>query len=80
MSARLTAGTGAGNQRISRQGRAPVLVRAGRAVTVRFTLPARGRELVVATGRAEAKVIATAANASGATRSARVAFDVGRRR
>jgi hypothetical protein len=54
----------------------------GRAVLawLRFALTPAGRAALRATGRAQVKVIATAANVSGAARTARQAFDVGRRR
>lgn len=78
MRARLTAGTGRSGQRISRQFRPPVVLSASGSLLITFTLPARGRELLAQSGRAQVKVIATASSSSGATSSARVAFDVGR--
>jgi hypothetical protein len=83
-SARITTGTGRpgapAGQRISRQfRRAVVLQPAGTTLTIRFIAPARVRDAFARTGRASAKVIVTVANASGAARTSRRAFDVGRR-
>jgi len=78
--ARLTTGRGPGRgQVISRQGRPPQVLAANTPLRIRVALTAAGRAAFAATGRAQVRITVTAANAGGAARTARVAFDVGRR-
>ena len=83
-SARITTGTGRPGaptgQRISRQFRRSAVLRpTGGTLVIRFFAPAGVRDAFARTGRASAKVIVTAANVTGAARTSRRAFDVGRR-
>jgi hypothetical protein len=77
--ARLTTGRGGPGQVISRQARPPQVIAANAPLRLRFALTPAGRAALQATGRAQVKVIVTAANVSGAARTARRTFDVGRR-
>jgi len=77
--ARLTTGRGGPGLVISRQARPPQVIAANAPLRLRFALTPAGRTALQATGRAQVKVIVTAANVSGAARTARQAFDVGRR-
>jgi hypothetical protein len=55
------------------------VIAANAPLRLRFVLTPAGRTALQATGRAQVKVIVTAANVSGSARTARQAFDVGRR-
>ena len=77
--ARLTTGRGGPGLVISRQARPPQVIGANAPLRLRFALTPAGRTALQATGRAQVKVIVTAANVSGAARTARQAFDVGHR-
>jgi len=58
-------------QIISRQHRDPVVLRAGVPMTVTYELSDKGKTALADTGRAEAKVIVTMTNRSGASRTTR---------
>jgi hypothetical protein len=76
--ARITTGRARG-QVITRRYFAQRVLRAGRTLTLRFELKAGGKEAFQRTGRAQVKVIVTAANATGAARTARRVLELGRR-
>jgi hypothetical protein len=77
--ARLTTGRGGPGLVISRQARPPQMIAANATAPPAVALTPAGRTALQATGRAQVKVIVTAANVSGSARTARQAFDVGRR-
>jgi hypothetical protein len=78
---RLTTGRGRPGQGqvISRQFRRPQVLAANTPLRIQLALTPAGRTAFAASGRAQVRITVTAANATGAARTARVAFDVGGR-
>jgi hypothetical protein len=78
---RLTTGRGAPGrgQVIARRFRRPQVLAANTPLPIGVALTPAGRAALAATGRAQAHITVTVANPSGAARTARVAFDIGRR-
>ena len=76
--ARITTGRARG-QVITRRHLGQRVLRAGSAETLRFELKAGGAQAFQRTGRAQIKVIVTAANASGASHTVRRVVELGRR-
>ena len=74
--ARITTGRGRG-QVITRRWVGERVLRSNRALKLRFQVKAGGAEAFTRTGRAQVKVIVTAANASGAARTVRRVLELG---